>query len=313
MDPSQQQKKKQVKDSRSRRKESTLDIASAFTKQVSVRNLRSNFAQTRQLFESNKKVSNINPMFKENKEQKARKTSTSSLVSRPDSKSLRHSLSKLLGTTQKSLTTSTGRGAPESKKETHSTENISEKVAVVPIEGVSLRVLEQVLIYAEHQRRETGDPTITTQQVWDYVLEPVTKPNKISVVTLLQNYVATSDNNTHPILGGNADDVGNATVFVSLACGGSFREVVESLRAFLDDNNNTHTKKNTFFWVCNIVINQHIKLKDGFANAFDVMIGSIGTMVCVLESWDDPKTLKRLWCLWEVYCAGNILQLCTLP
>ncbi len=33
------------------------------------------------------------------------------------------------------------------------------------------------------------------------------------------------------------------------------------------------------------------------------VINKIGRMVVITSPWDDPKNLKRSWCLWELYCA----------
>lgn len=100
---------------------------------------------------------------------------------------------------------------------------------------------------------------------------------------------------------GRHDFVGNATQFVSHTWKGLFLDLISALEARFGD------VPHQFFWIDIFVVPQNDVDKPTGENvwydAFDSMVGAIGSVVVVLDSFDDPVYLRRAWCLFEFLVA----------
>ena len=97
--------------------------------------------------------------------------------------------------------------------------------------------------------------------------------------------------------------VADATVYVSHAWQGTFREVLEVLEAF----NAEHP--DSYFWLDVFVVNQHVGFVERPPSFWDTeikdLIQTIGTVVVVMAPYERPLPLTRAWCLWEMLCASE--------
>ena len=103
------------------------------------------------------------------------------------------------------------------------------------------------------------------------------------------------------IRSGKNDCVGSATQFVSHTWKGLFLDLVAALELCYSD------QPHQFFWIDIFVVPQNDEDKPTGENvwydAFDNMVGAIGSVVVILDSFDDPVYLRRAWCLFEFLVA----------
>ena len=100
---------------------------------------------------------------------------------------------------------------------------------------------------------------------------------------------------------GRPGGVGKATHFVSHTWKGRFLDLFSALKVKFSK------ETNPFFWIDIFVVPQNDVDKPTGENvwydAFDNMVGAIGSVVVVLDSFDDPIYLRRAWCLFEFFVA----------
>ncbi|CAK4134360.1 unnamed protein product [Aphanomyces euteiches] len=96
-----------------------------------------------------------------------------------------------------------------------------------------------------------------------------------------------------------------ATWFVSHAWSYLFLDVVDALTDFFQEND---LDESLAVWFCTFCNNQHA-IQDqiyDFEHWFVIFRSSlraIGNVVMVMSPWNDPVTLKRTWCVFEVYAS----------
>ena len=94
-----------------------------------------------------------------------------------------------------------------------------------------------------------------------------------------------------------SDLVGFPTVFWSHPWKDQFAEVVTTMNEQYPEE---------FVWFDCAVLDEHASqsfAQDWWSTTFMGAIKTIGHTVMRLSPWHDPHTLKRAWCLWEVYCS----------
>ena len=100
-----------------------------------------------------------------------------------------------------------------------------------------------------------------------------------------------------PVATNNHCPVGKANVFVSFAFLDNFCSVISCLP---DEGDST------YFWLSIFSTNQHLASErkfDWWSNTFLQSIEKINRVIMVALPWNNPTTLTRSWCLWELYCA----------
>lgn len=101
---------------------------------------------------------------------------------------------------------------------------------------------------------------------------------------------------------GESTFTGKATLFVSHAWSYTFLDVIETLICLQEK-----TQETIYFWFDLFSNNQCLESKpppfEWWCQTFSKAIASIGSFVMVIDKWDDPFTLTRSWCMWEVYCC----------
>eukprot|EP01031_Cornospumella_fuschlensis_P031768 gene31768-38398_t len=149
--------------------------------------------------------------------------------------------------------------------------------------GVKLSVFEE---FIENYGGEEAFEGLTTTDVCETILKPITAPNNCSYCDIL--------------MAAQHLGVGVANVFISHAWKYKFLDVLEALKYHFQDqpdiivwfdlfSNNQHgTGSRDFNWWC---------------NTFKSAIADFGHVVMVLAPWQDPIPLRRAWCLFELYCS----------
>lgn len=97
-----------------------------------------------------------------------------------------------------------------------------------------------------------------------------------------------------------AAGVGRATVFFSLWLGTPLSERLSVLEHFLQKHGLDPDA--TFFWVCDFSVRQ-TDVNDAMMTDVRMLpsiIGSIGHTLLLMEPWDAPSALSRVWCVYEV-------------
>ena len=139
---------------------------------------------------------------------------------------------------------------------------------------------------------------MTTKQICDHIIKPKT------VYTYLKPDEGVSYCDYLCAGGLNNNVVGIATVFVSHAWKSSFLDVVDALIDHFHDN------LDVIIWFDLFSKNQNDKNRIQSIDWYDVdfkeLIKEIGNVVMVLTPWMNPFTLKRTWCLYELYCAVEL-------
>ena len=106
---------------------------------------------------------------------------------------------------------------------------------------------------------------------------------------------------------------GRATFLISY----TYNCVVENLISSLVEY--THHQgldpKRTYVWIDSLCINQHrvqeakdkgqkeILQVEEFVGIFQDRMERIGHVLAIMDPWDDPLYIKRVWCLYELYTA----------
>ena len=106
------------------------------------------------------------------------------------------------------------------------------------------------------------------------------------------------------------DDIVPATVFVSHAWKYKFLHVICALENHFKVNHSTTDKnKQLILWFDLFTNCQHgLSAPPPFewwCDTFMKAIQDIGHTVMVMEPWNNPITVTRAWCLWEIYCTSN--------
>uniref|UniRef100_A0A7S2R895 EF-hand domain-containing protein n=1 Tax=Mucochytrium quahogii TaxID=96639 RepID=A0A7S2R895_9STRA len=163
-----------------------------------------------------------------------------------------------------------------------------------PIKGVQLSWVEK---FAENQVPKE----YSTKDVCDLVKE-LTKDKACAFVDTLDSQF-TSD---------------RANLFVSHAWSYLFHDTVSAL--LHKARSQKVDPDSVFIWFDVLCVDQHkaaegVFPQDWWSTTFKQAILYIGNISVVLIPWNDPKPLKRAWCLWEILCSseGPSLQVCFTP
>jgi len=156
-----------------------------------------------------------------------------------------------------------------------------------PVEGITLNGIRHFIQAHGGEENFIG---LRTTEVCERFLKPAT-------VGQLDSYCLAFKNDHF-----QTGNIAKATVFVSHAWGHEFLDVVAALEAY-DSKQATPT----VFWFDIFSNNQHKAHTREFTwwqTVFRNNIGKLKRTLLVLE-WDDPKPLKRAWCLWEMVSTVN--------
>ncbi|CAK4088742.1 unnamed protein product [Aphanomyces euteiches] len=96
-----------------------------------------------------------------------------------------------------------------------------------------------------------------------------------------------------------------ATWFVSHAWSYLYLDVVDALDDFFQENG---LDDSVAVWFCTFCNNQHeiqdqVYDFDHWFGIFRSSLRSVGNVVMVMSPWNDPTTLRRTWCVFEVYAS----------
>ncbi|OQR98904.1 hypothetical protein ACHHYP_07618 [Achlya hypogyna] len=165
------------------------------------------------------------------------------------------------------------------------------------------RPLGVKLSYFTHFIQERGGreafANLTTADVCNQFVIPMTKTQQVSLVELV---AANSETQAF---------VASADWYVSHAWSYLFLETVDSLVNFFADD--------VAVWFCVFNNNQHRAASCDFRfwyNTFQSGLAAIQNLVMVLHPWQDPITLRRTWCVFEVYvarCVGARFEVAMPP
>lgn len=144
---------------------------------------------------------------------------------------------------------------------------------------------------------------ITTTDVNDYIIKPLTEKKQCSLISLLKQ-----DHQVipHPLLELTYSQcvIEKATTFVSHAWRYKFSELIESLNEphqLLENNSLILNHKS--FWL-DLCVNDQWNAPNlpykWWSSTFLNAIGDIGHTSLVLLPWDEPIPLTRAWCLYEI-------------
>merc|ERR1712048_602278 len=112
-----------------------------------------------------------------------------------------------------------------------------------------------------------------------------------------------------------------ATAFVSWCWGYNVRMLVAALGNW--QQYQSKTKRDAYFWICFFCNNQFRILRDKqqsptseLESKFRTAVTKIGTVIAVLDTWEDPSYLKRIWTVYEQYLAStmdNVSMVMVMP
>ncbi|KAF0699295.1 Aste57867_10137 [Aphanomyces stellatus] len=141
--------------------------------------------------------------------------------------------------------------------------------------------------------RRCNDPLdgLTTTQVCKQYVVPYTRSTESSVV----DHVRATDPD-------EARFVRPAMWYVSHAWGYLFLETLDALDAFVAQRG--LAADDVSFWFCVFNVNQHSDHTDDLDTVFRTSLLAIQRVVMIVHPWNDPLTLTRLWCVYEVYLAS---------
>jgi tetratricopeptide (TPR) repeat protein len=196
-----------------------------------------------------------------------------------------------------------------------------------PEEGIQVGVLEWLI---RNDPRITAD--MTTSDVCHTVVKPMTVPAGWSDVPTLINpqkgwfahkYVSltTGEEKDDAPLGTRSlaklllesEDptlrglIGRANVFFSHAWSAKFMEVVQTMKEFVATR--PPGSATVFFWFDVCSVDEHATQslpQEWWSTTFKDAIRSIGYTAIMLSPWQQPVTLTRAWCLWEIYCTLEV-------
>jgi len=104
---------------------------------------------------------------------------------------------------------------------------------------------------------------------------------------------------------------GTCTHFLSWTWGYSIKLVQDGLDLWLEQSG--LIAENTFLFCCFFVNNQYRILVDGdgsnsdnLEEIFEARLVTIGSMVALLDTWDEPRYLTRVWTIFEQYTAAKL-------
>ena len=136
---------------------------------------------------------------------------------------------------------------------------------------------------------------LTTTEVCEKFVKEMTKENLSSYCDMK--------------LSSKNSQVKRATVFISHAWKYKFLNVLDALQEHFPANAVDSNGETFVLWFDLFSNNQHgLDAPPPFewwCDTFMNAIKTLGRVVMIMEPWENPIPLTRVWCLWEVYCASN--------
>jgi tetratricopeptide (TPR) repeat protein len=138
---------------------------------------------------------------------------------------------------------------------------------------------------------------LTTTDVCNTFVMPWTKTNAVSVTEQLQAE-------------GNTSIVGKAEWFISHAWSYMFLDVIEAIEMFLEKEPAIAAVGDVVVWFDLFSNSQHRSDReyDWWEGAFKTAIEAIGKVLMIALPWDNPVTLRRAWCVFELYACESTLS-----
>ncbi|KAJ3028522.1 Kinesin light chain 3 [Rhizophlyctis rosea] len=160
----------------------------------------------------------------------------------------------------------------------------------VPLHGVHLCFFDAFINDSGGRDKFHG---LTTAQVCDEFVKPLTDPSK----SLCDHLIETS-----------SPSVNRATHFISHSWQYIFLDVVDAVQAFFhDQQQSTPTEEEVIVWFDLFSLPQHQRQKiesEWLKTAFTSAISAMGNVLMVLSPWNQPVTLTRAWCVFELYACS---------
>ncbi|KAF0690545.1 Aste57867_18061 [Aphanomyces stellatus] len=134
---------------------------------------------------------------------------------------------------------------------------------------------------------------LSTTDVCLRFVKPYTKASVMSLVDHVKRYNPKQN-----------EFVKEAKWFVSHAWEYKYLDVVDALSDFFDDQG--LESNDIAVWFCMFNNNQHL-VNDAvipfqfWVDSFETSLTAIGNVVMVLSPWNNPATLTRTWCVFEIY------------
>ena len=129
----------------------------------------------------------------------------------------------------------------------------------------------------------------TTGDVCAKIIIPATSKTQS---TYMNAFLGLTDDNDRNWLG-------TATVFVSHPWLGQFSDLVEVIEQ------HSVADPNAYFWI-DIFVNKQNNVPEATKQILTTVkdnIKAIGTVLLVLSPWNDPLSIGRAWCMWEIFSA----------
>ncbi|KAJ3081073.1 Kinesin light chain 3, partial [Rhizoclosmatium hyalinum] len=160
------------------------------------------------------------------------------------------------------------------------------------IKGVSVKYFSSLVdIWGGRSELES----MTTQDICNKFVKTETEVSKLS-------WCADMFLSTDPNLVGQVCD---ANYFISHAWKYKFLDVVDALTNFVDSNK--LDPESTIIWFDLLSNSQHNTGAKDFTwwtTVFQNAIQKIGSVVLIMQPWDDPVPLTRAWCVYEIYVSN---------
>ena len=126
---------------------------------------------------------------------------------------------------------------------------------------------------------------LTVEQACQMIIKPRTSRSRGSLTSELMLHTDTSHY------------VGEATWFISHTWGSAFADTLRALLLFFEERDDAAT---AFVWLDFVVTPQHAsagpsKPSSWWMGTFKSSIARIGSLLLVVDSWDNPAPLKRAW------------------
>ncbi|KAJ3079128.1 Kinesin light chain 3, partial [Rhizoclosmatium hyalinum] len=136
---------------------------------------------------------------------------------------------------------------------------------------------------------------MTTLDICNNFVKPKTEVSKLSWCA---DMYLSDDSNL-------VDQVHDANYFISHAWKYKFLDVVDALTNFVDSNK--LNPESTIIWFDLLSNSQHNTGAKDFTwwtTVFQNAIQKIGSVVLIMQPWDDPVPLTRAWCVYEIYVSN---------
>ena len=174
--------------------------------------------------------------------------------------------------------------------------------------GVTYNMLEKLSILVEDEEWTTNDVCMNLIKPW--TIENIEEGLPFEIY--MHRFYFQSP---HPKLGLNykecfrlsklSEEMSKpATIFISHAWSYKWKDLMDAIKTFEQQQSNDEDER--LYWIDLFVNSQHKTVNKPFewwSKTFKESIGKIGKTVLILCPWDEPRPLKRAWCLWEIVCT----------